>query len=248
MKAMILAAGTGTRMLPLTRNMPKALIEIRGVTLLEHTIQFLKYYGVDEIIINIHHCADQIVTFLKKNNYFNIRIETSDESNELLGTGGGLKKAQWFFSDKEPFILTASDIITDLNIQDMVQFHIAQKPLATLAVKHRSSTREFIFDTSGRLVGWRNNATGEIRRVSRVGETKNLAFSAIHIINPELFKLINEKGHFSITDTYLRLASEKIIKGFEHDQSVWFECGRVENLEKLNLEPEIERIYRQLHK
>lgn len=248
MKAMILAAGKGTRMLPLTSNMPKALIEIRGVTLLEHTIRFLKYFGVNEMIINIHHCADQIVSFLKKNNNFNIRIEVSDESNELLGTGGGLKKAQWFFGDKEPFILTASDIITDLNIQDMYQFHLAQKPLATLAVKHRSSTREFIFDPSCRLVGWRNNTTREIRQLSHAGKTKNLAFSAIHIIDPELFRLINEEGCFSITDTYLRLASEKIIKGFEHDQSVWFECGRVENLEKLNLEPEIERIYSQLHK
>jgi N-acetyl-alpha-D-muramate 1-phosphate uridylyltransferase len=248
MKAMILAAGKGTRMLPLTVNMPKALIEIKGVTLLEHTIRFLKYFGVNEMIVNIHHCADQIIAFLKKNNNFNLRIEVSDERNELLGTGGGLKNAQWFFDDKEPFILTASDIITDLNLHDMYQFHMAQKPLATLAVKHRTSSREFIFDRSLRLTGWRNNLTGEIRQVRHAGKTNSLAFSAIHIIDPELFGLINEKGYFSITDTYLRLASEKVIKGFEHDQSVWFECGRVENLEKLNHEPEIGRIFRQFHK
>jgi NDP-sugar pyrophosphorylase family protein len=247
MKAMILAAGMGTRLLPLTENKPKVLIEVQGVTLLEHTICYLKHFGIREIVINVHHHAGQIVDFLKRNNNFNIRIEISDESDELLDTGGGLYKARRFFNDNEPFVLTASDVITSLNLYDMQRFHLEHKPLASLAVKHRKSTREFLFDTNMRLSGWQNNITGEIRQVRQVLVKSKIAFSTIHIIDPAIFNLISERGTFSMKDVYLRLASENCIMGFQHDNSAWFECGRIENLESLNQEREIEAIFAQFH-
>jgi N-acetyl-alpha-D-muramate 1-phosphate uridylyltransferase len=246
MKAMILAAGKGTRMLPLTENKPKALIELKGVPLLEHTVKYLKNFGIDEMIINVHHFADQITDFLKRKNFFDIHIEISDEQQELLDTGGGLLKAHWFFDDK-PFVLMASDVITSLNLSEMLKFHELHKPLATLAVKHRASTRELLFDSEYRLSGWMNNSTGEKKQVRDVVNKDKIAFSAIHIINPVLFNLINECGSFSITDVYLRLAAEHLILGYKHDESIWYECGRIENLDGLNHNPEIENIFRQFH-
>jgi NDP-sugar pyrophosphorylase family protein len=247
MKAMILAAGLGTRMLPLTEEKPKALIEIQGVTLLEHTIQYLKYFGVNEIIINIHHMAGQIVDFIKKKNAFGLRIEFSDESDELLDTGGGLYKARWFFDDGKPFVLTSSDVITNLHLDGMRRFHDKASPLATLAVKHRKSSRDFLFDREYRLCGWYNNISNESRVVRQVPHQLKLAFSTIHILNPDIFKLITERGRFSIIDVYLRLAPEQLIMGFEHDNTLWFECGRLDNLESLNQSTEVQAIYRQFH-
>jgi NDP-sugar pyrophosphorylase family protein len=247
MKAMILAAGKGTRMLPLTKNKPKALIEIQGVTLLEHTIRYLNYYGIDEIIINVHHHADQIVDFIKKKNSFGLRIEFSDETKELLDTGGGLLKARWFFDDQEPFVLTSSDVITNLDLNEFCLFHKKNNPLVTLAVKHRKSSRDFLFDQDYRLCGWHNNSTGKTRMVREVHDQIKVAFSTIHLLTPSLFDLIIERGCFSIVDVYLRLASKHTIMGFEHDRSAWFECGRIENLNQLNQTPEIKAIYKEYH-
>jgi NDP-sugar pyrophosphorylase family protein len=247
MKAMILAAGKGTRMLPLTLDKPKALIEIQGVPLLEHTIRYLKFYGVDEIIINVHHQAGQIIDFLKKRNSFGVRVDFSDESDKLLDTGGGLLKAAWFFDDGKPFFLTSSDVITDLNLYDMYHFHTGTSPLATLAVKHRQSSRDFLFDSEMRLCGWHNNISGESKIIREAGDQLKIAFSTIHLINPAIFGQITERGCFSIIDVYLRLASSQTIIGYEHDQSLWFECGRIGNLEDLNKSPEIQTIYRQYH-
>lgn len=247
MKAMILAAGKGTRMLPLTQDKPKALIEVQGITLLENTIRYLKYFGVDEIIINIHHLAGQIVDFIKKNHAFGLRIEFSDESDELLDAGGGLLKASWFFNDGKPFILTSSDVITNLNLHEMLFFHTKISALATLAVKHRPSSRDFLFDRDHRLCGWYNNISGESRIVRQVQDQVKIAFSTIHMLNPVIFDHITEQGRFSIVDVYLRLAPSQIIMGFEHDHSLWFECGRIENHENLNHAPEIQTIYHQFH-
>lgn len=247
MKAMILAAGKGTRMLPLTENKPKALIEVQGVTLLEHTIRYLKYHGFNEIVINIHHHAAQIVDFVKKNESFGIRIEFSDESDSLLDTGGGLYKARGFFDDHEPFLLTSADVITDLNLKDLILFHKTRHPLVSLAVKKRQSTRDFIFDKEYRLCGWRKNATGETRFIKAVNNPQFLAFSTIHMIDPAIFNLITERNSFSIVDAYLRLASGHLIMGFDHSQSAWFECGRLENYEKINQISEIQTIYSTFH-
>jgi len=245
---MILAAGKGTRLLPLTENKPKALIEVQGITLLEHTIHYLKYYGTDEIIINIHHHAEQIVDFIKTKDSFGLRIEFSDETNELLDTGGGLFKARWFFNDQKPFILTSSDVITNLDLNELYLFNKKNNPLATLAVKHRKSSRDFIFDHDYHLCGWHNNLTSETRMVREAHDQKKIAFSTIHVINPAIFDLIVERGCFSIIDAYLRLAATHTIMGFEHDQSAWLECGRIDNLNRLNQTPEIQAIYKVYHK
>ena len=247
MKAMILAAGLGTRMLPLTENLPKALIKIQEIPLLQHSILYLKYFGVKEIIVNVHHHAGQIIDFLKNNSNFGLRIAVSDEQDQLLDTGGGLYKARWFFDDDRPFFLTTSDVITDLNLISLYNYHLDHKPLATLAVKRRPSTREFIFDDQYNLCGWKNNISGETRFSRKTICSQQIAFSTIHVIDPALFELVTEKGSFSMTDLYLRLATDNIIKGFEHEKSDWFECGRIENLDKLNASHKIRQLYRHFH-
>lgn len=244
---MILAAGKGTRMRPLTDKMPKALIPVQGVTLLEHTIRYLKYFGITEIIVNIHHHAAQIIDFIEKNRSFGIRIEFSDETGELLDTGGGLYKARWFFDENEPFILTSSDVITDLDLNDLISYHKKNNPLVTLAVKHRKSSRDFLFDSQYHLSGWHNNVNGETKLIREVVNPVKIGFSTIHCINPSIFGLITERGCFSIVDAYLRLAVTHTIVGFEHDQSRWFECGRIENYQFLNKEPEIRAVYNKYH-
>jgi NDP-sugar pyrophosphorylase family protein len=247
MKAMILAAGKGTRLLPLTENKPKALIEVQGIPLLEHTVLYLKHFGVDRIVINIHHHAAQIVDFIKQKNSFGIQIEFSDERDELLDTGGGLFQARSFFDDGQPFVLTSSDVITNLNLNEMYLYHQQTSSLATLAVKHRNSSRDFLFDTDYRLCGWQNNSTGEVRLVREISKPIKIAFSTIHMLNPAIFSCITERGRFSIIDAYLRLAPAYRITGYEHDSSLWYECGRIENLEILNQTPEIRSIYHQFH-
>jgi NDP-sugar pyrophosphorylase family protein len=247
MKAMILAAGKGTRLLPLTENKPKALIEVQGVPLLEHTILYLKYHGIDEIIINVHHFASRIIDFIKEKKSFGIRIEFSDESDELLDTGGGLYKAREFFNDEKPFLLISSDVITNLDLNALYLFHKKNNPLVTLAVKHRKSSRDFIFDQDYHLCGWHNNITGETRMVRNVDHPIKIAFSTIHMLNPLIFEHIDERGCFSIIDVYLRLASKHSIMGFEHSQSAWFECGRIDNLNILNQTPEILSLYKKYH-
>jgi NDP-sugar pyrophosphorylase family protein len=247
MKAMILAAGIGTRLRPVTLEKPKCLVEVQGISLLEHTIRYLKYFGVKEIVINVHHFADQIEQFIRDKNNFGIQIALSDEREALLDTGGGLLKAQWFFGDKKPFFLIASDVITDLDLGAVYKFHLDHGPLVTLAVKHRPSSREFLFDPTHRLCGWHNNVTGETRWVNQIPNPLKIAFSTIHVIDPGLFDLVTETGAFSLIDLYLRLAGKHVILGFEHNETDWFEFGRIENLESLNQSPEIKTIFRRFH-
>lgn len=248
MKAMILAAGKGTRMLPLTADRPKALIEVQGIPLLEHTIRYLHYHGIEEIIINVHHHAEQIVDFVTRKNAFGLNIAFSDERDELLDTGGGLYKARWFFNDNQPFVLTSSDVITNLDLKQLCDFHDRHQPLATLAVSRRSSTRDFLFDAQDQLCGWHHRATGQERIVRPVENPRRLAFSTIHVLQPAIFDHITERGRFSIVDAYLRLAKTHPILGFEHSESLWFECGRIENLEKLNATDAILKIYSEIRR
>lgn len=247
MKAMILAAGIGTRLRPITLEKPKCLVEVQGISLLEHTIRYLKYFGVKEIVINVHHFADQIEQFIRDKNNFGIHIDLSDEREVLLDTGGGLAKAKWFFGDKKPFFLIASDVITDLDLRAIYDYHLNLGPLVTLAVKHRPSSREFLFDPAHRLCGWHNNVTGETRWVHQIPNPLKIAFSTIHVIDPGLFDLVTETGAFSLIDLYLRLAGDHVILGFEHNETEWFEFGRIENLESLNQSPEIKTIFNRFH-
>ena len=246
---MILAAGEGSRLKPLTDKIPKALVEVKGKTLLEHTINYLKHFGVDEIVINVHHFAEQIVAYLKDKNNFNIRIEISDETDRLLDTGGGLKKASWFFNDKSSFFLTTVDVITNLDLNKLYQFHLKSGALATLAVKKRPSTREFLFDKDYRLCGWKSNLTGEEKLLAGQEVVKySIAFSTYHVINPDIFKLITERDAFSMTDLYLRLAKEHTINGFVHNESFWMEFGRTENIEKAEKSKALEMVISELYK
>ncbi|MBE0647269.1 MAG: nucleotidyltransferase family protein [Bacteroidales bacterium] len=226
MKALILAAGLGTRLRPVTNSIPKALVVAEGKPLLQHALEHIKRYGIRDVIINVHHFAAQIRDFLKANDDFGLSVTISDESDELLETGGGLKKASWFFSDGKPFLVRNVDILSDLDIWQMAEIHKLENPLATLAVRNRLTSRYFLFNKQNRLCGWENHKTGE-KRMSREGEdTTPFAFSGIQILQPEIFSWITETGRFSLTDLYLRLATDHLIKGYIDNGLVWRDIGK----------------------
>ena len=233
MKAMILAAGLGTRLRPLTNFQPKAMVEVNGMPLIEIVIRRLKKYGFDDIIINVHHFAGQITKFLKKKNNFGVNIVISDERDQILETGGGLKKAASFFNN-EPFLLCNTDILSDIDLGKVYQSHIVSNALATVVVRKRDTSRYFIFDESNTLHGWMNAKSGEIKMPRTAqGNFKMLAFSGIHIIDPEIFTLMEEKeGFFSIIDIYLEAAQNHVIKGFQRDDGLWLDVGKRENLRR----------------
>jgi NDP-sugar pyrophosphorylase family protein len=241
MKVLIFAAGLGTRLKPFTETMPKALVPVAGIPMLEILIKHLQRNGISEMIINVHHFANQVIAFLKQNNNFGANIVVSDETDLLLDTGGGLKKAAWFFSDTKPFIVHNVDVISDLNYQEMLDKHLDSKSLATIAVSKRETSRYFLFDDRMQLCGWENTKSGEVRIVRP--EACNLsryAFSGIHIINPEIFTMINRNGKFSIVDTYLEIALTHKISGFIHSPENWVDLGKPEEL--LKAEKVLERI------
>jgi mannose-1-phosphate guanylyltransferase len=215
---MILAAGLGTRLRPLTDDRPKALVEVAGRTLLEITLSRLQVFGIGEVIINVHHFADMILEYLRANGNFGMRIEVSREE-VLLDTGGGLKKAAWFFGD-EPFILHNVDVISTIDLGRMVQFHTDNQALATLAVKDRLTSRPLFFDDQLQLCGWHSSQQG-----------KALAFSGIHVISPRLLPMMIEEGVFPIIPSYLRIAAlgEKIL-AFRADEYYWRDLGRPESV------------------
>jgi len=231
MKAMIFAAGRGTRLGSITKDIPKALVAIKGVPVLEHTIRNLVRYGFDEIIINIHHFGDQVIEFLRLKNHFGIRIEISDESNELLDTGGGLKKAAWFFAGDEPFLVHNVDVLCDLNLNNFFKAHVESGSLATLAVRSRKTVRYLLSDDKGNLCGWRNIKTGEEKIVrENYGSLQEVAFSGIHVISPGLLKRLPDKKVFSMIEVYLSLAAENKIMVFKHDDTRWLDIGKPETL------------------
>lgn len=233
MKAMILAAGLGTRLRPLTGSRPKALVEVDGRPLLDHVLHRLIAAGCSEIIINTHHFPEQIAAYLAGNRYAGVRIELSHEP-ALLDTGGGLRKAAWFLQGNDPFILHNVDVLSNLDLQAMLQRHRQSPALATVAVRTRKTNRYFLFDRSGRLVGWRQQQPAEEKLAAHPdGEVHQRSFMGIHIISPDLFGLLTETGRFSIVDAYLRLAGEgRRIQAFPADKYDWLDLGRPENLPK----------------
>lgn len=235
MKAMILAAGYGTRLQPLTNHIPKALIDIKGTPLLELVITKLKNEGFSDIIINVHHFAEQVRAFIAEKKNFGINIQISDETEQLLDTGGGIKKARWFLETEPHFLVYNVDILSSINLQKLMQHHVDNESLATLAVKDRETTRQLLFDEENKLCEWRNVQTGE-RKISRKtkGALNPLAFSGIHVLSNRIFDLMDESGAFSIMQTYLRLAKNYDIIGFEHNSSNWFEFGRYEHVQQFN--------------
>jgi mannose-1-phosphate guanylyltransferase len=231
MKAMILAAGLGTRLRPLTDHRPKALVEVAGRTLLEITLTRLRTFGIGELIINAHYFADMILEYLQKNDNFGMHIEISRE-DVLLDTGGGLKKAAYFFrNDPEPFILHNVDVISTVDLGRMVQFHTENQALATLAVQDRETSRYLLFDEQRQLRGRQSGSEDKTESVRSSPQVQALAFSGIHVISSRIFSLMSEEGAFSIINSYLRLAAygEKILS-FRADEYYWRDLGRPENV------------------
>lgn len=220
-RAMILAAGLGTRLRPLTDHTPKALLIYQGRTMLEHIILKLKSAGITEIIINIHHLADQIVEYVEANDSFGISIKFSDERDELLDTGGGIRKAKWFFEGSGAFIVHNIDIDSNLDIKALYDAHMSSGCLATLAVKQRPTSRNFLSNSNSLLAGWRNNQTREEIITREDQELSPTAFSCVHIMSEEIFSYLDQEGPFSITKKYLELSKQHPIYLYDHSQDDW---------------------------
>jgi NDP-sugar pyrophosphorylase family protein len=235
MKAMIMAAGLGTRLRPLTNDRPKALVEIAGRTLLEITLARLRTFGINEVIINVHHFANKVVDYLRTHRDFGMQIVISCE-DVLLDTGGGLKKAAWFFlerpeSSNEPLILHNVDVLSTIDLRRMAEFHNEQRALATLAVQARKTSRYLLFDSSLTLCGRRSGEDGKPELVRAASKVEALAFSGIHVISPRLLPMLSEEGVFSIITSYLRLAAqEESIRAFRADEYYWRDLGKPENI------------------
>ena len=235
MKAMILAAGIGARLRPLTDHRPKALVEIAGHTLLEITLSRLRAFGVREVIINVHHFAEMIIEYLKTHDNFGLRIELSREE-ALLDTGGGLKKASWFFLERpadldEPFFVHNVDILSTFDLARMAQFHVENRALATIAVQERETFRYLLIDERLHLCGRRYGQCGKDQLVRSCEHPQALAFACMHVISPRLFSMMTEDGAFPIFATYLRLTArgEKIL-AFRGDQYYWRDLGTPEHV------------------
>jgi NDP-sugar pyrophosphorylase family protein len=229
MKAMILAAGVGSRLRPLTNETPKALIDVGGAPMIEHVIRRLTAAGVTEIVVNLFHLGDQIVDFLASKGNFGLRVEFSREV-ELLDTGGGLKNAAGFFDDGKPFFLHNVDVLSEIALGGLHRAHQERKALATLAVQSRPSSRLLLFDRDGRLCG-RETREGVEWASAPVRDVARLAFTGVHVIDPAIFSRMTETGIFPITQTYLRLAGEgERIVAWRVDGSHWQDIGSPENL------------------
>ncbi len=234
MQAIIFSAGLGTRLKPLTDTMPKALVPVAGKPLLQWNIEKLIAAGCSLIVVNVHHFPDMIRDFLEKNDNFGITIRISDESDELLDTGGGLLRAMPLLRTGEPIIAHNVDVISHLGMKTLIQFHSDNNALATLVVRDRQTQRYLLFDNSMLLCGWMNKATGEVKHAGRLCEGKQnpFAFSGIQVISPEIFTLIQQRGKFSVIDAWLSLATQNRILGFEDNSELWMDLGRQEQLEE----------------
>jgi NDP-sugar pyrophosphorylase family protein len=218
MRAMIFAAGLGTRLRPLTDNCPKALVEVGGISLLEINIRRLIKFGVTDIIINVHHFADQIEAFIAAKNAFGIHISFSDEREKLLDTGGGLKKAAWFFQkSKEPFFVCNADVLSTIDLQMLMNYHLSQKAIATYAVRQRETSRYMLHDDKMQLFGWANVKTGDIK----IGRTA-----------PKIFKYMPDSDVFSMIDLYLEVARKQAVLGWLHQNDVWIDVGKPQAIEE----------------
>lgn len=225
-RAMILAAGLGTRFAPWTDHHPKALAIINGKSLLQRNILYLQRFGIYDIVVNVHHFSDQILEAIALSNGWGSNVVISDETDAVLETGGGLQKARPLLGST-PFVLMNVDILTDLDLSAMIQDHFLHRPLATLAVTDRQTSRYFLFDDHDQLCGWRNVKTGQ-EKIARAVEGIPKAFSGIHIIDPAIFPLIRLEGKFSTVDLYLDLAANHPIRGFDHSGTKLIDVGKPE--------------------
>jgi len=230
MKAIILAAGIGTRLGKITETIPKALVDINGKTALQIAVEKCNFHGFDDIIINVHHFADMVEDEVKRLIALGYRISVSDEREELLETGGGLYNARDFF-DNSPFLIYNVDIISEIDLSALYRYHLMKNVLATLAVRHRPGNRFYLIDNEGIIRGWRNNATGDQVLTTSISDgLSQIAFSGMHVVEPEIFKYMN-KGVYSMTTLYLKLAADHRIHTFLDDSGFWGDIGTPENLE-----------------
>lgn len=230
-RAMILAAGLGTRFRPWTDQHPKALAPVNGKSLLQRNIEYLQTFGIRDIVINVHHFAEQIVSALEAGKGWGSRYIISDETDEVLETGGGLKKARPLL-DGAPFVLMNVDILTDMDLAAMIADFFEHRPLASLAVTNRTTSRYFLFNPEDQLCGWRNVQTGQERMARPAAALVEKAFSGIHVIDPAIFPLIGREGKFSMVDVYLDLAGQQAIRGFDHSHSRLIDVGKPESAER----------------
>ncbi len=231
MKAMLFAAGLGTRLKPFTDKHPKALARVNNVTLLEHSICYLQKFGINDVVVNVHHFADQIENELTKNDGFGSNIIISNERNEVLETGGGLLKAAHHFKNDELFVVMNVDVLTNLALDKVIEVHKASQNMATLAVMQRESSRHLLFDNEMTLSGWRNNKTGDEKIAQDSDTLKPYAFTGIHVLSPQIFNMPFE-GKFSIIDVYLHYARTHIIKGYDHTGDLFLDVGKPDTLAK----------------
>ena len=230
-KAFILAAGLGTRLAPLTNDRPKALVEVGGTPLLGFALYQLKRSGFTEVVVNVHHFADQIETYLRDHAPAGMSVEVSDERDQLLGTGGAIRKAAPLLGSDTPFLIYNADIITDLDLNALFRFHQKSGALATLAVRQRSSSRQLHFDHLWNLKAWSNAGSGKEKGpIPPQCLPLARAFSGIHILDPKIFSFLPAEDFFSITDVYLDLCAESAILGYDHTETHWIDAGKIADL------------------
>jgi NDP-sugar pyrophosphorylase family protein len=230
MKAMIFSAGLGTRFKPWTDRHPKALALVNSKSLLQRNVEYLQQYGIRNVIVNVHHFAPQIIEAIKQNNGWGSDIVISDETGEVLETGGGLLKAKNLFQQDERFITCNVDILTDLELDKLIAFHEKEKPLISFAVTNRKTSRYFLFDENNRLCGWRNTKTGEERIVIPKPGLVEKAYSCVVVFEPGIFSLIPFQGKFSLVDVYLKLASDHLILGYDHTGDRLVDVGKPDSI------------------
>ena len=230
-KAMILAAGLGTRLKPFTSKHPKALATVNNKSLLQRNIAYLQQNGINEIVVNTHHFAEQIEEAIAINKGWGSNVSISYEK-DVLETGGGLQFASKFFIKEENFVLMNADVLTDMPLDNMITQHLKNRPLATLAVSSRSTSRYLLFTNDNELCGWRNVTTGEVKIARQTNEYHEKAFSGIHIINHKIFDLMQPffSGKFSIIDVYLQLAATQCLQAFAHDDYIFVDVGKPESI------------------
>lgn len=224
LKAMVFAAGLGTRLRPLTNDRPKAMVEVGGMPLLEIQLRRLKQYGFTEVVVNVHHFADLVIAFLGRRDW-GLTVHISDERDHLLETGGGLRKAQPLLDGPDSFLVCNVDVLTNLDLHALVAAHRDSGVLATLALRDRETSRYLTWSESLSLTGWENRSTGATRGQPHPEDIR-LAFSGIQVIHPNIFQHLQPKGAFSIIDTYVGLAGTGLVQGYRHDADVWLDVGK----------------------
>ena len=238
--AMILAAGLGSRLKPWTNHHPKALAIVNGKSLLQRNIEYLQLYGITQVVVNVHHFAQQIIDAVQANNGWGSTITISNELNEVLETGGGLLYAQKHLAHSNQFVLMNCDILTTLNLQHMLTTHNHTKALATIAIAQRNSSRQLLFNNNLNLVGWANTATNEIKltghnHLAPHEQPQQFAFSGIHVIDSNIFNLLTLTGKFSMIDAYLSLCNTQLIQGYNHSNDIVLDVGKPEAIAQAEL-------------